>query len=131
VEVPKCSKRWDIEQGFLLTVCRRRRRAQKRRESAGEGTWQRRLIGRRSGGQGAAPSGVGDGILQQHELDKPLVITRIKKKERRNQSFTGGDEFTAAAGTRGGGAEENWGLSARVGVLRVQREVQELECEFK
>jgi hypothetical protein len=115
---------------FLLTVCRRRR-SQKRREGAGEGTWQRRRIGRRSGGRGAAHTGVGDGNLQQHELDKPPVIPRIKKKERRNQSFTGGDEFTAAAGTRGGGAEENWCLSVCVGVLLVQREVQELECEIK
>jgi hypothetical protein len=42
-------------------------------------------------------------ILQQHVLDKPLAIPRIKKKGLRNQSFTGGDEFTtAAAGTRGG-----------------------------
>jgi hypothetical protein len=114
---------------FLLTVCRRRR-AQKRREGAGEGTWQRRRIGQRSGEWGVAPTGVEDGNLQQHELDKPLAIPRIKKKVRRNQSFTGGDEFTAAAGTRGGGAEENWCLSACVGVLRVQREVQELECEF-
>jgi hypothetical protein len=52
VGAPKCSKRRDIEHGFLLTVCRRRRRAQKRREGAGEGTWQRRRIGRRSGGRG-------------------------------------------------------------------------------
>jgi transposase InsO family protein len=116
---------------FLLTVCRRRRRAQKRREGAGVGTWQRRRIGRRSGERGVAPTGVEDGNLQQHELDKPLAIPRIKKKVWRNQSFTGDDEFTTAAGTRGGGAEENRCLSACVGVLRVQREVQELECEFK
>jgi hypothetical protein len=64
VEAPKCSKRRDIEQEFLLTVCRRRRRAQKRREGAGEGTWQRQRIGRRSGGRGAAPTGVGDENLQ-------------------------------------------------------------------
>jgi hypothetical protein len=65
-------------------------------------------------GRGAATTGVGDGNLQQHELDKTLAIPRIKKKERRNQSFTGGDEFTAAAGTRGGGAG---GIGARVRVL--------------
>jgi hypothetical protein len=45
--------------------------------------------------------------LQQHVLDKSLAIPRIKKKGRRNQSFTGGDEFaTAAAGTRGGAPVE-------------------------
>jgi hypothetical protein len=65
-------------------------------------------------GRGAATTGVGDGNLQQHVLDKPLAIPRIKKKERRNQSFTGGDEFTAAAGTRGGGAG---GIGSRVRVL--------------
>jgi hypothetical protein len=42
------------------------------------------------------------------------VITRIKKKGRRNQSFTSGDEFMAAAGTRGGDAG---GIGARVRVL--------------
>jgi hypothetical protein len=57
-------------------------------------------------GQGAAATGVGDRNLQQHMLDKPLAIPRIKKKERMNQSFTGGDELTAAAGARGGGAGE-------------------------
>jgi hypothetical protein len=52
---------------------------------------------------GGVPGGVKDVNLQQHVLDKPLAIPRIKKKGRRNQSFTGGDEFTtAAAGTRGG-----------------------------
>jgi hypothetical protein len=63
-------------------------------------------------------------------LVKPLAIPKIKKKERRNQSFTGGDELTAAAGTRGGGAGE-LGSVACVGVLRVQREAQELVCELK
>jgi hypothetical protein len=65
-------------------------------------------------GRGGATTGVGDGNLQQHVLDKPLAIPRIKKKERRNESFTGSDEFTAAAGTRGGGAG---GIGARVRVL--------------
>jgi hypothetical protein len=69
--------------------------------------------------------------LQQYELDKPLAIPRIKKEERQNQSFTDGDEFTAAAGNRGGGAEENWCSSACSGVLRVQRGGQELEREPK
>jgi hypothetical protein len=76
--------------GFLLTACRRRRRAQKRREGVGEGTWQRRRIGRRSGGRGAAPTSVGNENLQQHKLDKPLAIPRTKKEERGNQSYTGG-----------------------------------------
>jgi hypothetical protein len=57
-------------------------------------------------GRGAAAAGVGDRNLQQHVLDKPLAIPRIKKKERRNQSFTGGDELTAAARTQVGGAGE-------------------------
>jgi hypothetical protein len=57
-------------------------------------------------GRGAAATGVGDRNLRQHVLVKPLAIPRIKKKERRDQSFTGGDELTAAAGTRGGGAGE-------------------------
>jgi hypothetical protein len=65
-------------------------------------------------GRGAAATGVGDRNLQQHVLDKPLATPRIKKKERRNQSFTGGDELMAAAGTRGGGAG---GIGARVRVL--------------
>jgi hypothetical protein len=58
-------------------------------------------------GRGAAPTGVGDENLQQHKLDKPLANPRIKKEERRSQSFTGGDEFTAAARNRGGGVGEN------------------------
>jgi hypothetical protein len=36
-------------------------------------------------------------------LVKLLAIPKIKRNERRDQSFTGGDELTAAAGTRGGG----------------------------
>jgi hypothetical protein len=92
---------------------------------------QRRRIGRRSGGRGAAPTGVGNENLQQHKLDKPLAIPRTKKEERGNQSFTGGDEFTAAAENRGGGAEENWCSSAGSGVLWVQRRGQELERELK
>jgi hypothetical protein len=39
--------------GFLLTACRGRRRAQKRREGAGGEAWQRRRIGRCSGVVGA------------------------------------------------------------------------------
>jgi hypothetical protein len=54
-------------------------------------------------GRGAAATGVGDRNLRQHVLVKPLAIPRIKKKERRDQSFTSGNELTAAAGTRGGG----------------------------
>jgi hypothetical protein len=54
-------------------------------------------------GRGAAATGVGDRNLRQHVLVKLLAIRRIKKKERRDQSFTGGDELTAAAGTRGSG----------------------------
>jgi hypothetical protein len=65
-------------------------------------------------------------------LDKPLAIPRIKKKERRNQSFTGGDEFTAAAaGTRGGAPVELVFECVCVGVLRRQRGGQELERELK
>jgi hypothetical protein len=57
-------------------------------------------------GEGA-PGGIKDVNLQQHVLDKPLAILRIKKKWRRNQSFTGGEEFTTAvAGTRGGAPVE-------------------------
>jgi hypothetical protein len=57
-------------------------------------------------GEGAQ-GGVKDVNLQQHVLGKPLAIPRIKKKGRRNQSFTGGDEFTTtAAGTRGGAPVE-------------------------
>jgi hypothetical protein len=52
----------------------------------------------------AAPTGVGDKNLQQHKLVEPLANPRIKKEERRSQSFTSGDEFTAAARNRGGGA---------------------------
>jgi hypothetical protein len=99
-----CVKGRRIGQGFLLTACRRRRRAQKRREGAGGGnlaTAADRAALRC--GRGAAATGVGDRNLRQHVVVKPLAIPRIKKKERRDQSFTGGDELTAAAGTRGGG----------------------------
>jgi hypothetical protein len=78
-------------------------------------------------GRGAAAMGIGDRNLRQHVLVKLLAIPRIKKKERRDQSFTGGDELTAAAGTRGGGvggigltcvcwcvAEDKGGAGARV-----------------
>jgi hypothetical protein len=65
-------------------------------------------------GRGAAATGVGDRNLRQHVLVKSLAIPRIKKNERRDQSFTGGDELTAAAGTRGGGAGE---LGARLRAL--------------
>jgi hypothetical protein len=69
--------------------------------------------------------------LQQHVLDKPLVNPRREKEGRRRLSFTGGDEFTTAAvGTRGGAPVE-LGSSEWSSVLRVQREAQELECEFK
>jgi hypothetical protein len=47
-------------------------------------------------GRGVAATGVGDKNLRQHVLVKLLAIPRIKKKERRDQSFTGGDELTAA-----------------------------------
>jgi hypothetical protein len=61
-------------------------------------------------GEGA-PGGVKDVNLQQHVLDKPLAIPRIKKKEWRNQSFTSGDEFTAAAETEAA-AKESGGCSS-------------------
>jgi hypothetical protein len=54
-------------------------------------------------GRGAAATGVGDKNLRQHVLVKLLAIPKIKKNERRDQSFTGDDELTAAAETRGGG----------------------------
>jgi hypothetical protein len=70
------------------------------------------------GDPGGAPAdgvgalgGVKDVNLQQHVLDKPLAIPRIKKKGRRNQSFTGGDEFTAAAETVAA-AKESGGCSS-------------------
>jgi hypothetical protein len=44
--------------------------------------------------------------LRQHVLVKLLAIPKIKKNGRGNQSFTGGDESTVAAGTRGGDAEK-------------------------
>jgi hypothetical protein len=57
-------------------------------------------------GRGATPTGPGDENLLQPELDEPLVNPRRKKEGRRRLSFTGGDEFTTAAGTRGGDAGE-------------------------
>jgi hypothetical protein len=54
-------------------------------------------------GRGAAATGVGDKNLRQHVLVKLLAIPKIKRNEQRDQSFTGGNELTAAAGTRGGG----------------------------
>jgi hypothetical protein len=69
--------------------------------------------------------------LQKHVLDKPLAIPRIKKKERRNESFTGGDEFTAAVAGTEAAAMESGGARAHVVVLRVQRGAQELERELK
>jgi hypothetical protein len=52
-------------------------------------------------GRGAAPTGAGDVNLRQHKFGEPLENPRSKKGERRSQSFTGGDEFTAAARNRG------------------------------
>jgi hypothetical protein len=52
--------------------------------------------------------------LQQHVLDKHLAIPRIKKKGRRNQSFTGGDEFHGGGGNRDGGKESGGGVLERV-----------------
>jgi hypothetical protein len=64
-------------------------------------------------GEGA-PGGVKDVNLQQHVLDKHLAIPRIKKKGRRNQSFTGGDEFHGGGGNRDGGKESGGGVLERV-----------------
>jgi hypothetical protein len=47
-------------------------------------------------GRGAAATGVGDRNLRQHVLVKLLATPRIKEKKQRDQSFTGGDELTAA-----------------------------------
>jgi hypothetical protein len=57
-------------------------------------------------GRGAAPTGSGVENLQPIELDEPLVNPKRRKEGRRGLSFTGGDNCTAAAGTRGGGAGE-------------------------
>jgi hypothetical protein len=54
-------------------------------------------------GQGAAPTGARDENLRQHKFGEPLANPRSKEGERRSQSFTGGDEFTAEARNRGGG----------------------------
>jgi hypothetical protein len=54
-------------------------------------------------GRGAAPTGAGDENLRQHKFGEPLANPGSKKGERWSQSFTGGDEFTAAARNRGGG----------------------------
>jgi hypothetical protein len=82
-------------------------------------------------GRGAAPTGPGDENLQQPELDEPLANQKRKKEGRRDLSFTGGSNDTAAARNRGDSKGE-WGCArARVMVLRVQREAQELERELK
>jgi hypothetical protein len=81
-------------------------------------------------GRGAAPTGSEDANLQPIELDEPLVNPKRREGRRRRWSFTDGDVCMAAAGTRGGGAGE-LGSIACVGVLRVQREAQELECVLK
>jgi hypothetical protein len=57
-------------------------------------------------GRGAAPTGFGDENLQQSELDEPLVNPKRKGEGRQRLSFTGGDECTTTAGTRGGGTGE-------------------------
>jgi hypothetical protein len=54
-------------------------------------------------GWGTAPTGAGDVNLRQHKFGEPLANPRSKKGERRSQSFTGGDEFTAVARNRGDG----------------------------
>jgi hypothetical protein len=42
-------------------------------------------------GRGAAPTGAGDENLRQHKFGEPLANPRSKERERRSQSFTGGD----------------------------------------
>jgi hypothetical protein len=90
--------------------------------------------GGRTGGAPAwtrrGTTGSEDGNLQPIELDEPLVNPKRREGRWRRWSFTDGDACTAAAGTRGGGAGE-LGSIACVGVLRVQREAQELECVLK
>jgi hypothetical protein len=81
-------------------------------------------------GRGAAPTGSEDGNLQPIELDEPLENPKRREGRRWRWSFTDGDVCTAAAGTRGGSAGE-LGSIACVGVLRVQKEAQELECVLK
>jgi hypothetical protein len=59
-------------------------------------------------------TGTGDVNLRQHKFGEPLANPRSKKGERRSQSFTGGDEFTAAARNRG---DNKGGRVARARVL--------------
>jgi hypothetical protein len=67
-----CMKRRRIGQGFLLTACRRRRRAQKRGEGAGGETWQRQRVGRRSRVVGARlPRASGTGTCDNTCLLSP------------------------------------------------------------
>jgi hypothetical protein len=99
-----CAKQRGIGQGFFLTACRGRRRAQKRREGAGGEAWQRRRIGRRSGVVGARlPRASGTGTCDSTCLLSSWQPHESKRRSE-DQSFTGGDELTAAAGTRGGDA---------------------------
>jgi hypothetical protein len=130
-EVLLCMKGRGIGQGLLLTACRRRRRAQKRREGAGEGTWQRRRSGRRSGVVGARlPRASGTGTC-----NSTCLISPWRSQESRGKS--GGTNPSPAATNlrrrRGPEAatQGNWGSVACVGVLRVQREAQMLVCELK
>jgi hypothetical protein len=75
-----CVKRRGIGQGFLLTACRRRRRAQKRREGVGGGTWQRRWIGRCSGVVGARlPRASGTGTYDSTCLLSPWRSQESKR----------------------------------------------------
>jgi hypothetical protein len=48
VSAPKCARRRETGRGLMLTVRKRRRRAQKRRGCDGGGAGQRRWVGRRS-----------------------------------------------------------------------------------
>jgi hypothetical protein len=81
-------------------------------------------------GRGATSTGPEDKNLQQPELDEPLAGQKRKKEGWRDQSFTGGVELTAAAETEAA-AKESGGARARVMVLWVQREAQELERVLK
>jgi hypothetical protein len=77
-----------------------------------------------------APGGVKDVNLQQGKLsERRLKLQRGRKGV--DEPFTGDGSFTGGNGGQRWRRRGNWGSSACVGVLRLQRGVQELGYEFK
>jgi hypothetical protein len=84
-----------------------------RGKRAGDEDRRRRRIGRRFGDPRTAPGGLGVNNLRLDKLGEPLANQKRKKEGRRDLSFTGGSDDTAAARNRGGSKGER-GVLERV-----------------